>query len=434
MRFLGVGETNDLGDMYLRLVQLGHEVRVYVSDAGSRDVMEGMLEFTSDWKSQLEWIREAGKDGIILFETAAEGAPQDRLRSDGYNVIGGSGLGDRLESDRAYGQKVLRDIGVQGAATYVFEDFDAATNFVRSTRRRYVLKLNGTSWPSTSTYTGQMENGEDMLAVLRATKNRWPRSEKVSFILMDHLIGVEVGVGAFFNGHQFLKPANLDWEHKRFFPGDVGELTGEMGTVVTYRRAEKIFESTLGRMEPLLRASGYCGYINLNTIVNEDGIWPLEFTCRFGYPGFPILDSLHVDRWDELFARMISRESGTLRTCGGFSVGIVMTVPSFPYSIGYENLGKGMPVCFRDEMTGCDWNAIHYGEVTMRDGQLVTAGVVGYIAVVTGVGDTIESARENAYRVVNKMVIPNVRYRNDIGERLMREDLQTLEKLGWLAE
>jgi len=43
MRFLGVGETNDLGDMYLRLVQLGHEVRVYVSDAGSRDVMEGML-------------------------------------------------------------------------------------------------------------------------------------------------------------------------------------------------------------------------------------------------------------------------------------------------------------------------------------------------------------------------------------------------------
>jgi len=434
MRFLGVGETNDLGDMYLRLVQLGHEVRVYVSDAGSRDVMEGMLEFTSDWKSQLEWIREAGKDGIILFETAAEGAPQDRLRSDGYNVIGGSGLGDRLESDRAYAQKVLRDIGVQGAATYVFEDFDAATNFVRSTRRRYVLKLNGTSWPSTSTYTGQMENGEDMLAVLRATKNRWPRSEKVSFILMDHLIGVEVGVGAFFNGHQFLKPANLDWEHKRFFPGDVGELTGEMGTVVTYRRAEKIFESTLGRMEPLLRASGYCGYINLNTIVNEDGIWPLEFTCRFGYPGFPILDSLHVDRWDELFARMISRESGTLRTWGGFSVGIVMTVPSFPYSIGYENLGKGMPVCFRDEMTGCDWNAIHYGEVTMRDGQLVTAGVVGYIAVVTGVGDTIESARENAYRVVNKMVIPNVRYRNDIGERLMREDLQTLEKLGWLAE
>ena len=157
-----------------------------------------------------------------------------------------------------------------------------------------------------------------MLAVLRATKRRWPDGEKVSFVLMEHLSGVEVGVGAFFNGDEFLQPANLDWEHKRFFPGNLGELTGEMGTIATFDRSRKFFERTLKRMTPMLAAGGYCGYINLNTIVNRLGIWPLEFTCRFGYPGFAVLGPLQQTRWGDLFGAMVSRE-GMRQCCRGFA-------------------------------------------------------------------------------------------------------------------
>lgn len=434
MRFLGIGETNDLGDMYLRLIARGHEVRVHMSDPASEGVMQGMLPFTSDWRNELEWIRAAGDEGMILFENISEGKTQDELRAQGFKVIGGSALGDRLEADRAYGQDVLRQADVETIPTHEFEDFDSALSFVREAPRRYVLKPNGSGWQSNTTYLGEMENGADMIAMLAVTRNRWPKDHHVSFVLMDRVTGVEVGVGSFFNGREFLKPANLDWEHKRFFPGDIGELTGEMGTVVTYRGAEKIFDATLGRLATRLRSSGYCGYINLNTIVNDRGIWPLEFTCRFGYPGFPILDALHVDHWDEIFSRMISRDGTAFRTHDGYSVGVVITVPPFPYSEGYEKLGKGVPLNFRDEMTDEDRDAIHYGEVAMHDGQLVTAGMIGYIAVVTGRGTTVEAARENAYRVVNKIVIPNGRYRNDIGERVMQESLRDLERFGWLTE
>ncbi|HMF87684.1 MAG TPA: phosphoribosylglycinamide synthetase C domain-containing protein [Gemmatimonadaceae bacterium] len=283
---------------------------------------------------------------------------------------------------------------------------------------------------STRGYVGAMENGQDMLALLRATERTWPPGDPPSFVLMDHVSGVEVGVGAFFDGERFLSPANLDWEHKRFFPGDIGELTGEMGTVVTYRGAERMFNDSLARLAPLLSTSGYCGYINLNTIVNEDGIWPLELTCRFGYPGFPILDSLHRCGWDQIFRSLIQRDGKSFPTHDGYSVGVVITVPPFPYAHGYDTLGKGRPICFADDLDECDRQSLHYGEVDERDGQLVTAGMIGYIMVVTGLAESIEAARQTAYARVRKVVIPNSRYRNDIGVRLMERDLEEMRRLG----
>jgi phosphoribosylamine---glycine ligase len=432
MRFLGVGESNDLGDMYLRLMKAGHEVRVFMSDENSQDVMQGMLSFTTDWRSDLEWIREAGREGIILFETASAGETQDELRRQGFNVVGGSALGDKLEQERGFAQGVLRQLGLQTAWTREFGSFDEAIAFVSETPAQYVFKLNGSNWPSTRNYVGQMDNGADMIALLVAARNSWASDQQPSFVLMEHVTGVEVGTGAFFNGEHFLGPPNLDWEHKRFFPGDLGELTGEMGTVVTYRGAEKLFDATLAKLAPMLRESGYVGYINLNTIVNGDGVWPLELTCRFGYPGFPILDSLHAEDWGAIFAGLVKRDKTKIETVDGFSVGVVLTVPSFPYSDGYSELGRGTPICFRESLSDEDRDSLHYGEIALRDGQLVTAGMVGYVMVVTGLGATVEEAREAAYARVEKVVIPNGRYRNDIGLRFIREDQAMMKELGWL--
>lgn len=434
MRFLGIGDTCDLNALYVRLVEDGHEVRVSISEPLCHGVLAGIVTRVEDWREHLAWVREAGPDGIVLFENVAHerGALQDDLRRDGYNVVGGSAYGDRLEKDRAYAQSVLAGIGLETAGVWEFGEEAAALAFLAERPGRYVLKFSGDGFGAADNYVGRMSDGRDVAAMVRA-RMRQRGDRPTRFILMEHLDGVEMGVGAYFDGTRFLAPACLDWEHKHFFPGDLGELTGEMGTVVTYARTRRFFDLTLGRMAPLLRANGYLGYINLNTIVNEAGIWPLEFTCRFGYPGFAILDPLQATSWADLFRAMTSGSGEIFETRPGFAVGIVMTTRPFPYIRTYVPEPIGLPVLFEGELSAEDRANVHYGEVGLDEtGQLVTAGYHGWTLVVTGTGTTIPEAQGRAYALADRTIIPNVRYRRDIGDKLVSRQWAEIERLDLL--
>ncbi len=427
MRFLGIGDSCDLGALYMSLLAEGHEVKVYVGNPICHGTLAGLVTHVPDWKRELAWVRAAGDEGMILFENVEKqrGGMQDELRREGFNVIGGSAYGDRLENDRGFAQDILRGLGLSIAPVETFSDRTEAIGFVREKPGRYVVKFNEIA----ETFVGQLEDGRDVIAFLSGLPQL---DEEESFILMRHIEGVEMGVGAYFDGEKFLTPACLDWEHKRFFPGDLGELTGEMGTIVTYDRTAHFHELTLGRMEPLLRQNGYCGYINLNTIVNAEGIWPLEFTCRFGYPGYAILAALQQTPWSGLFHALVTRSGERFATVPGFAAGIVLTTPPFPYSRPSVKVPVGMPVLFGNDFTADDRRNIHYGEVGVHNGQLVTSGAYGWTLVVTGVAATIREAQQQANRLADRITIPNVRYRRDIGERLIDGDLARIERLGLL--
>lgn len=429
MRILGVGDDLCLGSLYLRLAQDGHEVRVSGANPESRGVFDGLLQRDDDWASQLPWIRAAGDEGLIVFETACQGATQDALRGEGYRVVGGSAWGDRLEEDREYGQLLLRQLGLQTAQTRGFNGYAAAIDFVRGHPARYVYKICSGHTASTRNYVGQLEDGTDLIAMLRVEARR-AGDAPPAFVLMDYVEGVEIGTGAYFDGHRFLRPACVDWEHKRFFPGDLGELTGEMGTVVSFRRSDTMFARVLEPLEASLEKSGYRGWLNVNTIVNAEGIWPLEFTCRFGYPGTAICGTLQVDDWGTVLRKMVDGRGESIDTRPGYAVGVVLTTPPFPYD---EPHCASVPVWFRDGLDAADWQHVHLAEVSREGGQLMVSGSRGYPMVVTGVDEDLREAQRKANALASRIVIPNLRYRTDIGEALIRENLSRLTTWGILG-
>src|SRR5439155_18119758 len=75
---------------------------------------------------------------------------------------------------------------------------------------------------------------------------------------------------------------------------------------------------------------------------------------------------------------------------------------------------------------------LHLGEAGLREDQLVTAGLYGWTAVVTGTGSTVEEAKCAAYANAANVHTPNLRYRLDIGDTLISGDLERLSEWGWL--
>ena len=420
MRILAVGLRVYLGDMFLSLQRAGHEVRVFAADPPELRAFGGILETVADWRDHLDWAR----GGIVVFEGTGHGGTQDDLRARGFAVIGGSAFGDRLEDDRDFGQAVLRQAGMAIADSRAFASPREAQDWLRRNPGRYVLKHDNSAH---ATFVGEHPDGADVAF-------RLARVSSGRVLLMARLDGVEVGVGAYFDGAAFLRPACIDFEHKRFFPGDMGEMTGEMGTLAAYDGSDRLFEATLDRIAPALAAAGHVGYVNLNMMVDARGIWPLEFTCRFGNPGFAILAAMQPDGWGDLFRRMIERDRQPrrFRTDPGWSVAIVLTIPPFPAWNVPCVPDDDPPVFFRVEPEGAEAAHYHLVDVRREAGQLRGHKRSGHVMIVTGNGATVGAARKTAADRANNVVCPELRYRTDIGQRFLDGEGALLRARGLL--
>ncbi|HEX3121584.1 MAG TPA: hypothetical protein VHP80_20965, partial [Candidatus Acidoferrum sp.] len=325
-KFLFVSLSALIGDIAWQIFKEGHEVRYYIDNEKERDIADGFVPKTSDWEKDVKWA-----DIVVFDDTLGQGAKAKALRDAGKPVIGGSEYTDRLEDDRSFGQEELKKAGVNIIPYEDFDSFDPAIEFVKKNPDRYVIKPSGEAQNvKRRLFVGEEEDGEDVVRMLEAYKRAFADEIKV-FQLQRRIHGVEVAVGGFFNGKHFITPININFEHKKLFPGEVGPPTGEMGTSMFWSEPNAIFYRTLLKMEPKLAMEGYVGYIDLNCIVNNNGIYPLEFTSRFGYPTIFIQQEGILTPISDFFWELANGQDPKWRTRSGFQIGVRIVVPPFPF-------------------------------------------------------------------------------------------------------
>lgn len=424
-RFLFVSYVGLITDLAWQVKKEGHDVKAWIKyeDDGIGD---GFFEKTKNWKGAVDWA-----DVIVFDDTLGFGSHAKRLRAQGKLVFGGTPYTDKLEDDRAFGQEELKKHGISIVSYKTFNDFDEAIVYVRENPGPYVVKPSGAAANDKGlVFVGMEEDGSDVIRVLETYRRVWSSKVKV-FQLQKKVMGVEVAVGAFFNGKKFITPVNINFEHKKLFPGEVGPSTGEMGTSMFWSSPNRLFNATLNKFEETLAAEKFVGYIDLNCIVNNYGIYPLEFTTRIGYPTIHIQQEGIIMPSGEFIYNLASGNDFEIRTKKGFQVGVLLAVAPFPFEdkrLFYQT-SKDTTIVFKN---GHD-SGVHIGDVKLINNEWIVAGYSGSVVIIVGSGQTMKQAQQQAYGRIQNILIPNMYYRTDIGDR-WAEDSDKLHNWGYLRE
>lgn len=425
-KFLFVSIDALISDIAWQVIKEGHEAKYYIEEEAERDIADGFVPKSENWRQDVEWA-----DIVVFDDVLGHGTEAKKVRDQGKLVVGGTPYTDRLEDDRAFGQEELKAVGIPIIPYQDFTSFDEAIEFVQKNPAKYVIKPSGEAQNfKLFLFVGEEDDGRDVIQVLQAYKKVGAKKIKV-FQLQKRVTGVEVAVGAFFNGTEFAYPINVNFEHKKLFPGNIGPSTGEMGTSMFWSMPNRIFNATLKKMEEILQREHYVGYIDLNCIVNGNGIYPLEFTARFGYPTISIQQEGILMPISEFLYGLADGSLKQFKVRNGFQIGVRIVVQPFPYGdTKFFNIhSKDAVIIFKKPMP----EGIHIEDVKMLDGEWVVAGTSGVVLIVCGVGSTMKHAQNQAYNRISNILIPNMYYRTDIGDRWY-EDSDKLHTWGYLRE
>jgi len=414
------GTTTDLA---WTVAKEGHNVRLYLEAEQCAEVGKGFVERVDDWQSHVEWA------DVVVFDHIGSGLIAQELRERGKLVVGGTPYTDRLEHERSFGQDELKRHKVRILPYWEFHSFQDGIEFVQTNPGRYVLKPSGDAQNLKQLlFVGSEEDGSDVIRVLKAYEKTWSDDINV-FQLQKRVKGVEVAVTGFFNGKKFLDQVYVNFEHKKLFPGELGVSTGEMGTSAFWSPRSPIFESLLRPFEVTLAEQGYVGPIDINSMVNGNGMYPLEFTCRFGYPAIQLQQEGLLEPMGNFLYKLASGEDFAVRAKRGYQVCALVVVPPFPFHDPktFASFSEDAIVVFRNASR----EGVHIGDLKEENGEWLITGEEGTALIISGSGSTMSDAQKQMYGRIGNILISNMYYRTDIGDRWVT-DSDKLRAWGYL--
>ena len=335
----------------------------------------------------------------------------DELESRGHRVFGPRKNAAIIEASKAFSKELMKKYGIPTAKYETFSDYESAKAYVDTCDIPVVLKADGLALGKGVLICKTREEAQDGIKEMMLDKKFGSAGNKV--VVEEFLEGPEVSALAFTDG-KVMKPMITSCDHKRALDGDEGLNTGGMGTFSPAPfYGEKTEKEVLEKiMLPTMRAMNaegrtFKGVLYFGLMKTKDGMKVIEYNSRFGDPETQVLlPMLKTDLMD-IFEAITDERLDEVKIEWETGACVCVVLASGGYPSAYE---KGKEITIGDLDDGV---VLCHAGTKMSGGKLVTDG--GRVLGVCAKGETIEIARQKAYKNVEKISFDKMHYRKDIG-------------------
>jgi phosphoribosylamine--glycine ligase len=341
----------------------------------------------------------------------------DAFRERGLPIFGPSRAAAQLESSKAFAKSFMRDCGIPTADFVLFDQYEAARDYVEQQNRPLVIKADGLAAGKGVVVCDGPEAAEQ--ALRRMLVEREFGDAGANVLVEQRLSGREVSVLAFSDGRSIaLMPPARD--HKRVCDGDRGPNTGGMGAYAPAPDLDAAQLDAIRRtiLEPAVagmaaRGAPYVGVLYAGLMLTDNGPQTLEFNCRFGDPETQVILPLLKTPLDEVLLACVAGrlDQVEVRWRSGACAAVVLASAGYPGAYP-----KGLPIYGLNEVAAefapDELVVFHAGTAGPAE-RPVTSG--GRVLAVSGLGKTLAEALARAYAGVEWISFEGMHYRRDIG-------------------
>ncbi len=339
----------------------------------------------------------------------------DALEVVGVKVFGCTKAAAQIEGSKIFAKRLMKKYKIPTADFEVFDDAQAAKNFIRTKGAPIVIKADGLAAGKGVIVAQTLD---EALSAVDTMKNFGTAGKKI--VVEEFMDGEEASVLALTDGEKIL-PLIAAQDHKRIFDGDKGLNTGGMGAyapapVVDEKISKLVEEKILKPTIAALKSEGivYRGCLYAGLMIVDGLPKVVEFNCRFGDPEtqavLPLMESDLLKLMNCCAGGNLSDEK--ISWSKNFAVCVILASGGYPNS--YK---KNLPIDGISKAKTLGATIFHAGTKISND-ELLTGG--GRVLGVTMTAPTLREAVEKVYRAVEVIHFDDMHFRRDIAARALK--------------